>query len=79
MELIQHIQYVSIDPFNIHSSSLLVALSFLHFHWAKQNDTYALLNHSVLLAILTKLLGTLWLLINSSASGRSVPAQVGLV
>lgn len=58
---------------------LLIALSFLHFHWVKQNDTHTLLNHLVLLAILIKLLGTLWLLIKSSVSGRSVLAQVGLV
>lgn len=78
LELIQHIEYVSIDPFIIHSSSLLVALSFLRFHWAKQNETHTLLNHSLLLANLIKLLHTLWLLIKSPASGRSVLAQVGL-
>lgn len=79
LELIQHVQYVSIDLFIIHSSSLLVVLSFLHFHWAKQNYTHTLLNHSVLLAILIKLLDTLRLLIKSAASGRSVLAQVGLM
>lgn len=45
LELMQHILDVSTDPFIIHSSSLLVALSFLHFHWAKQNYTHTLLNH----------------------------------
>lgn len=51
LELMQHIldistdPFISIDPFIIHSSSLLVALSFLHFHWAKQNYTHTLLNH----------------------------------
>lgn len=78
-ELILHTLYVSIEPFIIHSSSLSVALSSLYFHWAKQNDTHTLLNYLVLLATFIKLLGTIWLLIKSSASGRSVLAQVGLV
>lgn len=79
LELMQLILDVSTDPFIIHFSSLLVALSFLHFHWAKQNYTHTLLNHQILLAILINFLGTLQLLIKSSASGRSVLAQVDLV
>lgn len=78
VELIQHVQYVSTEPCIIYSSSLLVALSFVHFHWAYQNDTHTLLNHSVLLAIIIKLLGTLWLLIKSSVSGMSALALMGL-
>lgn len=45
LELVQHILDISTGPFIIHSSSLLAALSLLHFHWAKQNYTHTLLNH----------------------------------